>query len=54
VRVSTFATVYLNRQIILVLSSLGIANDIFVKKVRTMLKDINTAMYDDKVALKSL
>jgi len=54
VRVSSFATAYLNRQIILVLSALGIPDAVFVKKVRDMLGDINGAMHDNKAALELL
>ena len=53
-RVLTFTIAYLNRQIILVLSSLRITNEVFVRKVTTMLKDINRAIHDNNVALKLL
>jgi len=54
IRVSSFATAFLNRQIILVLSAVGVPDDVFLTKIRAMLEEINAAMHDDKRALELL
>ncbi|GAB7337206.1 hypothetical protein MBLNU457_g2585t1 [Dothideomycetes sp. NU457] len=54
IRVSSFATAFLNRQIILVLSAVGVPDDVFLTKIRKMLEEINAAMEDNKRALELL
>lgn len=54
IRVSSFASAYLNRQIILVLSALGIPDRVFVQKMRQQLADINRALDNDDIALSML
>ncbi|GAM90356.1 hypothetical protein ANO11243_083990 [Dothideomycetidae sp. 11243] len=54
IRVSTFATAYLNKQIILVLSALGIHDNVFLKKMNAQLVDINRALEDDQAAISML
>ncbi|KAL8708247.1 MAG: hypothetical protein Q9220_006824 [cf. Caloplaca sp. 1 TL-2023] len=54
IRWSQFAAANLNRQIIVVLSSLGVGDDIFVKKQKNQLLDLEVAMTNDQVALKML
>ena len=54
IRWSQFAAANLNRQIILVLSTLGVPDGVFVKKLETQLSDIQRAMTDEKMALNLL
>lgn len=54
IRTSAFATAYLNKQIILVLSALGIADDVFVSKIKNQLASINQAMKDNALAITML
>ena len=54
IRVSSFATAFLNRQIILVLSAVGVPDQVFIRKIRVMLEEINGAMHDNKAALELL
>ncbi|KAF4549298.1 RNA-dependent RNA polymerase-like protein [Elsinoe fawcettii] len=54
IRWSSFASAYLNRQIILVLSTLGIPDNVFVKKIQVQLEEINQAMEDDETAISML
>lgn len=54
IRCSTFATPFLNRQIIMVLSALGVPDDIFVKKQQDMVNTYEKAMRDENVALQKL
>lgn len=54
IRWSQFSIATLNRQLILVLSSLGIQDEIFHKKLKSMLRTFNTAMSDDSQAIDLL
>jgi RNA-dependent RNA polymerase len=51
---SQFSAANLNMQLILVLSSLGVADDVFVRKYREMLADLAKAMTNEEMALKLL
>ncbi|KAF7186607.1 RNA-dependent RNA polymerase 1 [Pseudocercospora fuligena] len=53
-RISQFSTANLNMQIILVLSALGIDDEVFLHKMRAMLVDIKEAMTDERKALELL
>ncbi|KAK4989924.1 hypothetical protein LTR66_006931 [Elasticomyces elasticus] len=54
IRVSSFATAYLNQQIILVLSTLGVSDDVFITKLRNMLSDLENAVTNETIALRVL
>lgn len=54
VRFSSFATAKLNRQIILVLSTLGVKDQVFRGKLQNALAQLTRAMTDEKVALQEL
>ncbi|KAF1344950.1 RNA dependent RNA polymerase-domain-containing protein, partial [Delphinella strobiligena] len=54
IRVSSYATAYLNQQIILVLSSLGVPDKVFVDKMVNELKRIDLAMTHRQTALDLL
>ncbi len=54
IRWSQYASANLNRQLILVLSALGVPDDIFVSKLRMQLFDLERAMNDQKMALSLL
>ncbi|KAI9703299.1 MAG: hypothetical protein M1836_007865 [Candelina mexicana] len=54
IRWSQFAAATLNRQIIIVLSALGVPDGNFVFKLKEMLKNLAEAMTDEKMALKLL
>lgn len=53
-RVSQFATAYLNQQIVLVLSALGVQDEVFLVMLRQMLSKLETAMSDESVAMDML
>lgn len=53
-RVSQFATAYLNQQIVLVLSALGVRDAIFMRMLRGMLAKLDRARSDGEVALEVL
>ena len=53
-RISQFSTAYLNIQLILVLSTLGIDDNVFLIKMRHMLADLQQAMHEEKKALELL
>lgn len=53
-RVSQFATAYLNQQIVLVLSALGVPDEVFLVMLRRMLSKLETAMSDESVAMDLL
>jgi RNA-dependent RNA polymerase len=53
-RISQYSTASLNVQIILVLSALGVPDDVFLTKLRTMLVDLSAAMNDERMALTLL
>ncbi|KAJ9641492.1 hypothetical protein H2199_005462 [Coniosporium tulheliwenetii] len=54
IRVSFFATATLNRQIILVLTALGVPDRVFLKMQQNILADFEVAMRDSMVALRLL
>jgi RNA-dependent RNA polymerase len=54
IRWSQFAAATLNRQLILVLSALGVEDDVFVRKLKEMLLNLQQAMTDEKMALHLL
>ncbi|KAI9885653.1 MAG: hypothetical protein M1823_002522 [Watsoniomyces obsoletus] len=54
VRWSQFAAAALNRQVIIVLSALGVPASVFVRKLRTMLATLEQAMRDESVAVTML
>ncbi|KAL8951423.1 MAG: hypothetical protein Q9222_002614 [Ikaeria aurantiellina] len=54
IRWSQFAAANLNRQIIVVLSSLGVGDEVFVNKQRNQLSNLEIAMTNEQVALKML
>ncbi len=54
IRWSQFAAASLNRQLIVVLSALGIKDQVFVRKLRDMLANLERAMVDEALALKML
>lgn len=51
IRWSQFAGASLNRQLILVLSALGVADDVFIHKLQMQLSNLEQAMTDPKMAL---
>jgi RNA-dependent RNA polymerase len=53
-RISQFATAYLNQQIVLVLSALGVPDEVFVKMLRNMLSRLESAMSDQTIAMDML
>lgn len=54
IRWSQFASANLNRQLILVLSALGVSDGIFINKLKMQLIDLERAMNDKKMALSLL
>lgn len=54
IRSSAFATPFFNRQIIMVLSTLGVADHVFIRKQQEMVNDYELAMTDDETAVKKL
>ena len=54
IRCSQFASANLNRQIILVLSALGVPDHVFVEKLKIQLSKLERAMTDEKLALEIL
>jgi RNA-dependent RNA polymerase len=54
IRMSSYVTAYLNRQIIVVLSTLGVPDEVFRLKLLTQLEDLSQAMVDEQVALREL
>lgn len=54
IRSSAFATATLNRQLIIVLSALGVPDQVFVVKQQEMLSDLSAAMTDETLALQKL
>ncbi|GME64289.1 RNA-dependent RNA polymerase eukaryotic-type [Neofusicoccum parvum] len=51
---SQFATATLNRQLIIVLDSLGVPEQVFMNKLRNQLSDLTKAMTSEEVALRLL
>ena len=54
IRCSQFAAANLNRQLILVLSALGVQDQVFVDKLKQQLSNLEQAMIDEKMALTML
>ncbi|KAI4936303.1 hypothetical protein J4E85_001632 [Alternaria conjuncta] len=54
IRSSSLATPFFNRQIIVVLSYLGVPDSVVIRKQQEMINDYETAMVDDGVALQKL
>lgn len=54
IRSSALATPFFNRQIIIVLSDLGVMDNIFLKKQQDMINDYEQAMTDESIALQKL
>ena len=54
VRWSQFASAYLNRQIIIVLSTLGVRDHVFVTKLKQQLSNLEQAMTDETMSLSLL
>lgn len=54
IRWSQMASANLNRQLILVLSSLGVADDVFMSKLKMQLAQLEQAMTEEKSALELL
>ena len=54
IRWSQFTTASLNRQLILILSALGVPDDVFANKLKEQLSNLEQAMTDDKMALSLL
>ncbi|KAI9757369.1 MAG: hypothetical protein M4579_003483 [Chaenotheca gracillima] len=54
IRWSQYASAALNRQIITVLSTLGVKDEVFVRKLQAMLASLERAMWDETTALSLL
>jgi RNA-dependent RNA polymerase len=54
IRVSEFWRPFLNRQLILVLSALGVPDEVFLRMQRTCIEDLDAALRDDTVAVRAL
>ncbi|GAB7351879.1 hypothetical protein MBLNU459_g2426t1 [Dothideomycetes sp. NU459] len=54
IKVSSFSNALLNQQIILVLTSLGVSNKVFMDKMITALQNVDASMTDGSVALQLL
>ena len=54
VRWSQYACANLNRQLILIMSALGVPDNVFVQKMRSQLSKLERAMKDEKTALSIL
>jgi RNA-dependent RNA polymerase len=54
IRSSALATPFFNRQIIVVLSNLGVPDHIIIRKQQEMVNDYETAMTDEDVAIQKL
>ena len=54
IRSSALATPFFNRQIIVVMSALGVQNEVFIRKQQEMVHDYEQAMTDENVALQKL
>ena len=54
IRVSSFSTAFLNKQIIMVLTTLGVDDKVFVNKTKQQLMEINHALEDDDFAVSML
>jgi RNA-dependent RNA polymerase len=54
IRTSSYVSAFLNRQIIVVLSALGVPDEVFRQKLKTQLENMTQAMVDGQVALREL
>ena len=54
IRVSEFWQPFLNRQLILVLSALGVPDAVFLQKQESCIKALDAALEDDTIALRAL
>lgn len=54
IRWSQMSSVNLNRQLILVLSALGVKDDVFMRKLKLQLANLEQAMTDEKLSLSML
>jgi RNA-dependent RNA polymerase len=54
IRSSALATPFFNRQIIIVLSNLGVPDHVFIRKQQDMVNDYEQAMHDGEVAIRKL
>lgn len=54
IRVSNFATAYFNRQLIIVLSTLGVPESKFIQKQDEQVRDLQLTMTDKDMAIKKL
>ncbi|KIW07479.1 uncharacterized protein PV09_01446 [Verruconis gallopava] len=54
IRASRFVSASLNRQIIIVLSALGVSDSVFVRKMKSQLQVLDAAMVDENVAINEL
>lgn len=54
IRCSRFASSSLNRQLILILSALGVPDSTFIQKLKSQLSNLEQAMIDERVALALL
>ncbi|KAF2757358.1 RdRP-domain-containing protein [Pseudovirgaria hyperparasitica] len=54
IRVSDYVTAQLNRQVIMVLSNLGVPDSVFVNKMKTELEKLDEAMIEESTALDQL
>lgn len=54
IRSSGLATPFFNRQIIIILSTLGVSDHIFMKKQHDMVHDYEKAMHDESIAVEKL
>jgi RNA-dependent RNA polymerase len=54
IRASAFATAYFNRQLIIVLSTLGVPNYTFIRKQQDWINHLEKATQDESVALEKL
>lgn len=54
IRFAALATPFFNRQIIIILSNLGVRDQVFLKKQEDMVKDYESAMTDQGIAVQKL
>lgn len=54
IRSSALATPFFNRQIIMVLSNLGVSDHVFIRKQQEMVNDYENAMSDEDIAIQKL
>ena len=51
---SRYSAAHLNMQLILVLSALGVPDEVFIRKLRNMLFDLDEAMHNESIAVELL